>query len=180
MNKTLLFVIVLLVINGINNTSAQSHSTLPISTQEHPHHKNDIAGFAGATYICESGFFLPTFGIEYVRSVNSFMGIGVIGEIEVGSHIISKNENSHESIEVNRESAFLLCPAIYFKTGNFVTSVGYGIEFEKSENLALLKVSLMYSLYLQDERWIVLPNISWDHTIHFNGLVYGVSFARVF
>lgn len=180
MNKNILFVIVFLVSIGINNTTAQSHSTLPISTQDHNFHKNDIAGFAGATYICESGFFLPTFGIEYVRRINSYMGIGVIGEIEVGSHIISKNEQSHETIEVNRESAFLLCPAIYIKTGNFVASVGYGIEFEKSENLALLKISLMYGLHLQDKRWIVLPNISWDHTIHFNGLVYGVSFARVF
>lgn len=165
---------------GTYSIIAQDHSFHPPSKENHIEHKNDIAGFAGATYICESGFFLPTFGIEYVRRINSFMGIGVIGEIEVGSHIISKNEYSHETIEINRETAILLCPALYFKSGNFVASVGYGVEFEKSENLALLKISLMYSLKLQDERWIVLPNISWDHTIHFNGLVYGVSFARVF
>ena len=165
---------------GTKSIKAQDHSTQSPSKENHFDHKNDIAGFAGATYILESGFYLPTFGVEYVRKINPNFGVGVIAEIEVGCHIISIDEDSHESVEVNRESAFLLLPALYFKTGNIVASVGYGVEFEKTENLALLKLSLMYCLRLQDENWVVAPNVSWDHTIHFNGLVYGVSIARLF
>jgi hypothetical protein len=179
--KNLLIIALLILISPLlAPLNAQEHSGKHTSASEHFSHKNDIAGFAGGTYIIESGFFLPTFGIEYVRKINSYFGVGVITEIELGSHIISTDEDTHEQKEVNRESAFLVLPALYFKAGNFVTSIGYGIEFEKNENLGLLKLSAMYVLELKNDKWIVIPSISWDHTDKFNGLVYGVSLARRF
>lgn len=144
------------------------------------HHKNDIGGFVGATYMFESGFVLPTFGVEYVRKLNSYIGVGVIAEIEVGSHIIAMNEETHEEEEVSRQSAFLIAPAVYFVAGNFVGSVGYGVELEKMENLGLLKISAMYLLYLNNKNWLAVPSVSWDCTSRFNGLVYGFSVVRAF
>lgn len=170
----------LIIITNANfsNLLAQEHKENHKSNSTAFHHKNDIAGFFGATYIIESGFLLPTIGLEYVRKINSFIGIGIIGEVELGSHIITIDEHSHEKTEINRETAFLLLPSIYFITGNFVFSGGYGIEFEKNENLVLTRLSLMYILELKNELWFVVPSFSWDHTKHFNGLVYGFSIAR--
>lgn len=148
--------------------------------KESLHHKNDLAGFIGATYIFETGFVLPTFGVEYVRKINSHIGIGAIAEIEVGSHIISMNEETLEEDEVSRESAFLIAPTVYFMAGNFIGSIGYGVELEKNENLALLKISAMYALPLKNENWIFVPNVSYDYTSRFCGLVYGFSVARSF
>lgn len=148
--------------------------------KESLHHKNDIAGFVGATYIFETGFVLPTFGVEYVRKINSHIGLGVIAEIEVGSHIISMNEETHQEDEVSRESAFLMAPTVYFMVGDFIGSIGYGVELEKNENLGLLKISAMYALHLKNENWIVVPSVSYDYTSRFCGLVYGFCVARSF
>ena len=182
--KIAILALLFLISVNFNTLIAQDHSSEHPPTKQanssHFSHKNEIAGFAGATYIFQSGFVLPTFGVEYIRNINSFMGIGLIAEIEVGSHIIGMDEHSNEEAEVNRESAFLLLPAIYFKTGNFITSFGYGVELEKSENLGLLKISAMYLLELKGDKWVVVPNVSWDHTTKFDGLVYGFSVARRF
>lgn len=182
--KIAILALLFLISVNFNTLIAQDHSSDHPSTDQanssHFSHKNEIAGFAGATYIFESGFVLPTFGVEYIRNINSFIGIGIIAEIEVGSHIIGEDECCHQEHELSREQAFLLLPAIYFKTGNFVTSFGYGVELEKNENLGLLKISAMYILELMNDKWIVVPNISWDHTAKFDGLVYGFSIARRF
>jgi hypothetical protein len=115
-----------------------------------------------------------------MKPTNSNFGVGIISEIEIGSHIITTDESSHEQVEVNRESAILLLPSLYFITGNLVFSAGYGIEFEKSENIGLFKLSAMYILHLKNDGWHVIPNISWDHTRLFDGLVYGFSVGRSF
>jgi hypothetical protein len=144
-------------------------------------HKNAAALFVGTTIIKPSGFNLPTIGLEYVREVNYFLGIGIITEVEIGSHIVQKNEDGSAETEVERKGAFLVLPAVYVRLlKGLVLSGGYGVEFEDNENLGLLKVSLGYELFLEHPRWIIVPSISWDHTKHFDGLVYGVNFGYVF
>jgi hypothetical protein len=181
MARILLVILLSLFINLNNNSLfSQEHSGNQNAPKGIHGHKNELVGFVGATYIFKSGFVLPTVGIEYVRKINSNFGVGLISEFEIGSHIISINEEMHEEIEVTRESAFLILPALYYINGHFVFSAGYGIEFEKSENLGLFKLTAMYVLELKNEAWIVVPNISWDHTSRFDGLVYGFSIARHF
>ena len=144
-------------------------------------HKNAAALFVGNTIISPSGFNLPTIGLEYVREINYFVGIGIISEVEIGSHIIQKNEDGATMSEVNRKGAFLILPAVFVRLHKgLILSGGYGVEFEDHENLGLLKISLEYEIFLEHPRWIVLPTISWDHTHLFNGFVYGVNFGYVF
>ena len=144
-------------------------------------HKNIMGLFVGNTIITPSGFNLPTIGIEYVREVHKNIGIGLIAEVEVGSHIIQKGESGNIVSEVERESAFLVLPAVYFRVyKGLIVSAGYGVELEKSENLGLFKLSLEYKLAMKNKNWMVLPTLSWDHTRLFEGWVYGVNFAYVF
>ena len=144
-------------------------------------HKNAVALFVGNTIIVPSGFNLPTIGVEYVREVNHIVGIGLIAEVEVGSHIVQKNEEGEMVSEVHREGAFLVLPSAFIRVyKNFFLNAGYGVEFETHENLGLLKVGLEYKLTLQNPRWVILPTVSWDHTKHFDGFVYGVNFGYLF
>ena len=53
--------------------------------------------------------------------------------------------------------------------------MGYGVEFEKHENLMLSKVGIEYKFRMHDPNWIILPSVSWDHTALFDGAVYGVT-----
>jgi hypothetical protein len=47
---------------GSSSLFSQEHEKI---TNEHKKLKNELVGFAGATYILKSGYFLPTFGVEY-------------------------------------------------------------------------------------------------------------------
>lgn len=144
-------------------------------------HKNAVALFVGNTIISPSGFNLPTIGVEYVREINFFLGIGLIAEVELGSHVVQMSEQGTVISEVDREGAFLVLPAVFVRLHKgLILSGGYGVEFEHKENLGLLKISLEYELFLENPRWVVLPTISWDHTHLFNGFVYGVNFGYVF
>lgn len=177
MNRNL--IIIAVVLFTANPTFAQ-HAN-PTEEDEVLHHKNIMGVFVGNTIISPSGFNLPTIGIEYVREVNHNFGIGLIAEVEIGSHIIQKGETGAIVSEVKRESAFLVLPAAYFRLyKGLILSAGYGVELEKNEDLALFKLSIEYKLAMKNEQWIVLPTLSWDHTRLFNGWVYGVNFAYIF
>lgn len=162
------------------NLHSQKHFEHKNDNEGEHLHKNDIAGFLGTTYILESGFILPTFGIEYVRKLNPYFGLGILGEFEVGSHIIAIDEHSQEQQEISRQSAVLLLPSVYLIYHHFIVSVGYGVEFEKNENLAMFKLGILYAFEFKNDKWLFVPNISWDHTKRFNSIVYGFSIARRF
>jgi len=155
-----------------------------VDQKDGPHHDsfhNLVTVFVGNTIIRPSGFNLPTLGLEYIRKLNNYIGIGVMAEVEIGSHIIMVDEHNGVQTEVERNSAVLIIPAAFFQVyKGLILSVGYGGEFEKNENLGLLKTSIEYKLYLKNERFLVIPTISWDHTSRFNGLVYGVNFGYYF
>ena len=141
---------------------------------------NEIGLTVATTYIFESGFILPTFGIEYLHELNSSFAIGIMSEIELGSHIISMNEEIHEENEVERKSAVLVLPILYYQIGNFGLFTGYGIEFEQEENLGLFKLGASYVLKLKNEDWAIVPSVSWDHTKLFEAFVYGFTLAKKF
>ena len=144
-------------------------------------HHNLITLFVGNTLIKPSGFNLPTVGMEYVREINHYFGVGIMAEAEIGSHIVEINEHNGDVSEVNRSGAILLIPAVFVRTvKNLFLSVGYGVELESNENLGLFKVSLEYKLAMKNDRFIVLPTVSWDHTRRFDGWVYGVNFGYIF
>jgi hypothetical protein len=174
--KTLLFLAVSFLSTNLlfaqHDETKESHETEA---------KNEIALFVGNTIIAHSGFNLPTIGVEYVREINHFIGVGVISEIELGSHVIQTDDTGDVVGDVRREGALLILPTVFFKVKkSLVIYAGYGVEFETNENLGLLKVGLKYKLILQNPRWMVFPDVSWDHTRLFDGFVYGVSFGYKF
>jgi len=145
------------------------------------HHKNFIGMFSGITTITESQFQLPTVGLEYIRELKPNFGIGILTELEMGTHIWINDEEGNKISEVKRESALLVLPGIYYRPfGEFIFSAGYGVEFEQEETLPLFKLGVAYKFKMYNPNWIVLPTVSWDHTHVFNGLVYGVTFGYRF
>ncbi len=162
----------------------------PILAQEHTeenpknHHqelRNFLGVFVGNTIIVQSAFKLPTLGIEYVREITPNFGAGITAELEIGSHIIQKNEDGDIISEVQRQGAVLLLPSVFIRVyKGLIVTVGYGIELEKNENLGMAKLGLEYKLRLHKLNWFVLPNVSWDRTRLFDGMVYGVTFGYSF
>jgi len=174
--KTLIFVTASLL---FTNTLFAQHEA-PKEAHE-TETKNDIGLFVGSTIFTQSGFNLPTIGIEYVREINHYLGVGIISEIELGSHVVERDDTGDIVGDARREGAFLVLPTAFIKVyKSLVFYAGYGVEFEANENLGLLKVGLKYKLILENPRWMVLPDVSWDHTRLFDGFVYGVTFGYKF
>lgn len=163
-----LYTFIILLVLGSYYSTAQDHK------KEHP--QNFAGFFVGNTIIVQSGFQMPTFGVEYVREILPNIGIGIVAEYECGSHIVQKNEEGNITSEVEREGAVLILPSAFFKIyKGLIITVGYGVEFEKHENLMLSKVGIEYKFRMHDPNWIILPSVSWDHTELFDGAVYGVA-----
>ena len=169
--KSYLFII--LIVLGAHHTTAQEY--------QKEHAQNFVGFFVGNTIIVQSGFQMPTIGVEFVREVSPNIGIGIVAEYEFGSHIVQRNEGGSVISEVEREGAFLILPSAFFKIyKGLILTVGYGVELEKHENLILSKVGLEYKFQMDDPNWIILPSVSWDHTELFDGAVYGVTFGYKF
>ncbi len=155
-----------------------------VSFSQHPieeHPKNFVGLFVGNTIIAQSGFQMPTIGAEYIREIAPNVGLGLVAEYECGSHIVQKNKEGVIISEAKREGAFLVLPSAFFKIHKgLVVTVGYGIEIEKHESLALAKIGLEYKFKMQNPNWLILPAVSWDHTELFDGIVYGVTFGYGF
>jgi len=161
-------------------TAQETHQNHPKKTHQ-LENKNCVGLFVGNTSLVQSGFHLPTVGVEYFREFNHYFGLGIISEFELGTHIIQKSDEDVIISEVERESAILILPTACIRVHKgLLFKIGYGIEFEKNHNLGLLKVGFDLVLKLQDPNWRVVPSVSWDHTKYFDGVVYGVTFGYVF
>ncbi len=146
----------------------------------HEGSKNEVMLYYGSTYFFRSGFNLPTVGLDYSRKVNGFMAVGLILDYEIGSHVIQVSE--HDTVgEANREGAILLLPMMSFRVvADLTMFAGYGVEFERSETLGLLRAGIGYKVHFKNPKFMVEPYFAWDHTTRYDALVYGVSFGIEF
>jgi len=144
--------------------------------------KNIVLLFIGSTHINQSGINMPTFGVEYAHELFKNAGIGAIVEYEAGQHIIGKEEETGEEIDLTRKNSVLILPTLHYAFFNhfLILTAGYGVEIEQEENLGLLKIGLSLELKLKNPKWYVVPGVSWDHTKLFDGIVYGFSIGYAF
>lgn len=176
--------VILLQALFLTSINAQEHTeTIPDS----PHNDekmNFVALFLGNTVVYQTNIHLPTVGVEYIRELSPRLGIGLIGEVEIGYDVVNDKTNPNPSTLYTRETAILMQPAIFYRVyKGLIVSVGYGVEFENTENertFGLFKLGIEYRLAMKNPNWFVLPSLSWDHTSLYDGVVYGVVFAYKF
>lgn len=126
--------------------------------------KNFIAITAGYTYIPSAGklksleadgFFVPTLGLDYFRRVHAKWEFGLMLDLELGRYLIIKKE-------LPRENAFIVALAgAYSLTPKFQLIAGAGMEWEKNENLAILRIGAERSFHLGNE-WNLGPALFFD------------------
>ncbi len=159
-------------ITGFSMAQENNHENSP-TVQEHK--KHFVGLFAGHTIIVQSKYQMPTLGLEYIYEFNERIGIGLVAEVEIGSHIIQENENGI-IVEVERSGAFLLLPTTFITVyKGLIFTAGLGIEFARDENLFLSKVGFEYKFRMHTPNWTLLPSVSWDRTNLFDGIVYGIT-----
>lgn len=149
-----------------------------------PHAKHFIGLFLGNTVLYQTNIHLPTVGLEYVREITPRFGIGFGAEVEIGYEVINDKSSPNPSTLYHRQTAILFQPALFYRLyKGLIVYAGYGVEFEDTEDekiLGLSKIGIEYRLRMHNPNWLVLPSLSWDHTSHYDGVVYGVVFAYKF
>jgi hypothetical protein len=121
----------------------------------------------------KKGAFVPTVGLEYTRFIANRWEVGVSAEVELSRYIILDKD-------LNRENAFLLVAfALYEITPRWFLLFGAGGEFEKHENLFVLRLGTEYE-FLLGKGFDITPTLTWDHKVKLNSLALGVSVGKRF
>jgi hypothetical protein len=143
-----------------------SYSRIYAQEEASTHHeeKHLIALSLGYTHIPKgaeshhaeaTGVFVPSIGLDYFFRIHKRWEIGMMVDAEFGEYIIVHKE-------LNRENAILFAGVGAFKiTNHWSVFGGAGIEIEKNENLAVLRLGTDYSFSL-GKGWLVAPSFIYD------------------
>ena len=149
--------------------------------------KNAFGVFTGTTIVptfIENGtvrqyMFVPTYGIEYGRRLNSWFYLGLHNELELQNYVIS-NEAGEELERSYIYVGSVLAVFAPFRT--FVLYMGPGYEFTSDHNFRVFKVGMEYKLYRSSHSdWYLAPEISldWISTLY-STFSFGIVVGKVF
>ncbi|MCK5824903.1 MAG: hypothetical protein KAG96_05790 [Ichthyobacteriaceae bacterium] len=122
--------------------------------------------------------FIPTDGLELQFFFNHKFSVKWINEIEFQSYTIKGKEGELESV---RENAFLTAIVLGYEVyGHLGLFAGGGYEFEKNEDLWVVRVGAEYAFELPEE-WDITPAFIYDikaesHTAYTLSITIGKKF----
>jgi hypothetical protein len=161
-----------------------SYSRIYAQEEDSTHHeeKHLIALSLGYTYIPEggeahhaeaTGVFVPSIGLDYFFRIHQRWEIGMMADAELGEYVIVHKE-------LNRENAFVVVGAGAFKITNHWNVIGgAGIEIEKNENLAVLRLGTDYSFSL-GKGWILAPGFFYDMKEGYDTWSFAIALGKGF
>ena len=137
-----------------------SHSYIPAATS----HGNEY-------------FIVPSFGLDLEYWFSHKWGIGFHNDLTLQTFQI-KNESGTET---ERETPLIVTvDGLYRFHKGWVLVAGAGIEFEKHENLKIIRIGLEYEIELGNH-WDVAPTILYDfRSGNFGTYSIGIGFGKRF
>jgi len=102
---------------------------------------------------------VPTIGLDLEYWLNEKWGIGLHNDLELETFEIEKEEG----IFIEKEFPLVLTlDALYKYDEHWVFVLGTGVEFEKNENLFIMRAGVEYEIEFGNH-WDVSPTIVYDH-----------------
>ncbi len=102
--------------------------------------------------------FVPSWGVDAEYWVSPVWGFGIHTDMELQSFVVKLAEAEHLEREYPVVATFEL---LVKPLKNIVLQAGPGYEFEKNENLKLLRVGLEYEFELHGG-WDISPTVFYD------------------
>ncbi len=119
--------------------------------------------------------WVPTFGLSYVYHFNHKWGVGLTANMET-----AKYEILVDGEDVTRENVFIITAlATYEILPNWGVFIGPGIEIEKHQNFAVLRIGTEYIFRIKNN-WYITPIFTFDHKIDYNSLEFAVGIGKRF
>jgi hypothetical protein len=124
--------------------------------------------------IHEEGHWVSSIGVDYFRKVSEKWEVGVKFDVQLGHYIIPHKDN------LERENAFIaLAVGSYEILPKWAVFAGAGMEFEKNENLAIVRVGTDYMFPIVDG-WAIPVGFFWDIKEGYNVYAFVVGIAKHF
>ena len=102
---------------------------------------------------------IPAYGLDLEYWIYEKWGIGLHNEIELEMFEVETNESSF----IEREYPVVVTlDALYKPYKELIFVFGYGVEFEKTENLNLIRFGAEYELDL-GKHWDMSPSFTYDY-----------------
>ena len=122
----------------------------------------------------EEGHWVSSIGVDYFREVSEKWEVGVKLDIQLGHYIIPHKDN------LERENAFIaLAVGSYKVLPKWAIFAGAGMEFEKNENLGVIRVGTDYSFHLT-QGWAIPVGFFWDIKDGYDVYAFTVGIAKHF
>ncbi len=121
---------------------------------------------------------VPSIGLDIEYWFNHKYGIGLHNDLELFNYEVEKQG---DEFSVEREYPVALTLDFLAKVYNdFVFLAGAGVEFEKNENLFIVRIGIEYEIEIS-ENWDVSPTFFYDYRHEeFGTLTMGIGIGRRF
>lgn len=124
------------------------------------------------------GHWVSSIGIDYFREISEKWEVGTKLDFQFGHYTIPGDIPGEDEIE--RENAFLaLAVGMYKIYPKWAVYAGAGVEFEESENLAVLRLGTDYSFHIADG-WAIPVGFFWDIKDGYDVYAFTVGIAKHF
>ena len=122
----------------------------------------------------------PSFGLNYNFTLNDKWSIGMHNDIIIESFIVEGPEVSEEILKREFPISTLIV-GTYKVTEAFGIALGSGIEWEKNESFALIRIGADYAVALRNKRLEVTFTINYDNVISsYDSLNFGLGINKSF
>ena len=170
--------------HSLETTEDISHEESEYNEHEVSHGKNMIVIDYGFDHIKKGvehgevdegeGHWVSSIGIDYFREISEKWEIGTKIDFQFGHYEIPGED------EIERENAFLvLAVGMYKIYPKWAVYAGAGVEFEKSENLAVLRLGTDYSFHIANG-WAIPVGCFWDIKDGYDVYAFTVGIAKHF
>lgn len=122
--------------------------------------------------------YVPTYGLEFGRSVTKWFGLAVHNEFEL-QHFVIVDED--ENTDITRSNIYILTGLIYFiPIRHLGVYMGYGHEFTGSQGYEVYKVGMEYSIHINGG-WDIAPEVCFDRVGNlFTTFTFGFTIGKSF
>jgi hypothetical protein len=121
---------------------------------------------------------VPAIGLNYDYIFKKGWGLGLHSDILLQQF---KVETHGDKEEIIRENPFALLGMLLYKPHHrWTVTGGYGIEFEKHENLQMIRIGVEYGIELPKD-WELGFSLEFDiKPGAYNTLLFGIGFSKLF
>lgn len=106
----------------------------------------------------EQTIIVPSVGLDIEYWINHHWGLGFHNDLEIESFIIEEN---HEETIIKEYPTLVTFDALWHPWKGLVLVAGFGIEFERQENLQVARLGLEYEIEF-GHHWDVFPTVFYD------------------